>query len=403
MAIPSITFTNNGVVLPQESDILAGVQAEINTAFGGGVNPGLTTPQGQMAQSWTAIVGDKNNQIAQLSNEINPDLADGRWQDSIGRIYFIDRIAAVGTVVTASCVGAVGTIIPAGSIAKDTSGYLYISTAAATIPASGTVNVQFQNQTAGAIPCAIGALSIIYTQVIGWDSVSNAAAGTEGRLVENRADFEYRRKQSVALNAVNSTQSIYANVLAVANVLDAFVVDNPLGTAITYGATNYPMSAHSIVVSVAGGVAADIAKAIWDKKSQGCNYNGNTSATVQDTSGYNMPYPTYTVTWLTPTPAPVFFAVQIANNAALPSNIITLVQQAIVNAFAGVDGGTRARIGSSIYASRYYAGIAAINANVQIISVLMGASTGDRTHTSLAFGIDQLPTLSSTNISVTLV
>lgn len=401
--VPPITFTTSGIVIPQESDVLAGVQADINTAFGGGVNPGLTTPQGQLAQSLTAIIGDKNNQIAEGFNNINPDVADGRWQDAIGRIYFLDRMPASGTVVTATCVGAVGTVIPAGSIAKDTAGYLYSSTASATIGAGGSVSVQFQNTTTGPIACPAGALSIIYTTVIGWDTVTNPADGILGSNVESRADFEFRRRNSVALNAVNSTQAIYANVLAVPNVIDAFVVDNPLGTAITYGATSYPMAAHSITVSVAGGAAANIATAIWNKKSQGCNYNGNTSAVVEDTSGYNVPYPSYTVTWLTPTSTSVYFAVQIANNPALPSNIITLIQNAIIAAFDGQDGGSRARIGSTIYSGRYYSGVSATDPNVQILSILMGTATGDRTHTSIAFGIDQLPSLSSANISVTLV
>jgi hypothetical protein len=401
--VPSIVFTPNGVILPQEPDILAGVIADINTAFGGGVDPSLTTPQGQLAQSQTAIIGDKNNQIAEVVNNINPDVADGRWQDAIGRIYFLDRIAASGSIVTGTCIGAVGTVIPAGSVVKDTSGYLYSSTSAATIGASGSVNVQFQNQQTGAIACSIGALSTIYTNVIGWDSVSNTNAASLGTNVETRADFEFRRRNSVALNAVNSTQAIYANVLSVPNVIDAFVVDNPTGASINYGATNYTLVKNSVVVSVAGGASANIAKAIWYKKSQGCNYNGNTSYVVQDNSGYNVPYPSYTVTWLTPSAVPVFFAISIANNPKLPSNIVALVQNAVIAAFNGADGGTRARIGSIIYSGRYYAGVNALDPNMQILSILMGTETGARTFTSIAFGIDQLPNLSSINIAVTLV
>ena len=44
--VPQIEFTDQGAVLPEESAILAGVQADINAAFGGGVNSGLTTPHG---------------------------------------------------------------------------------------------------------------------------------------------------------------------------------------------------------------------------------------------------------------------------------------------------------------------------------------------------------------------
>jgi uncharacterized phage protein gp47/JayE len=92
----------------------------------------------------TAIIGDKNDNLAWLVNQINPDFAEGRMQDAIGQIYFIDRIAAIGTTVTATATGLVGTVIPANSIAQDSSGYLYYSLADAVIPASGAIDIVFR-------------------------------------------------------------------------------------------------------------------------------------------------------------------------------------------------------------------------------------------------------------------
>jgi len=398
--VPSITWTNGAPVLPAEADILAGVQADINAAFGGGVNPGLTTPQGQLAQTETAIIGDKNNQIAYIANQVNPAFASGIWQDAIGYIYFMTRIQASGTVVNATCVGAVGTVIPLGSIAQDTSGYLYASTAAATIPSSGSVTVEFQNQTTGAIACPIGSLNKIYTAVAGWNTVSNSAAGALGNAVESRAAFEFRRQASVAVNAVNSIQSIQAAVLAVPNVLQAVVVDNSTNSTVNYGSTSYPLAAHSICVSVAGGTSSAIATAIWNKKPPGCGYNGNTTVTVYDNT-YASPIP-YTVTYLTPTSTPAYFTVNIQNNPLLPSNIVQLVQNAVLASFNGQDGGTAVTINSTTYSGRYYANINAISSAVNVIEVYLGLSASPST-LSIAFGIDQLPTLSASNIAVALV
>ena len=399
--VPAITWVNGSPVLPAETDILAGVQADIDAAFGGGVNPSLQTPQGQIAQSETAIIGDKNNQIAYIANQVNPSMASGIWQDAIGEIYFITRIPGAGTVVNCTCNGAVGTVIPAGSVAQDSSGYLYSSTADATIPSTGLVTVQFQNQTQGAIACAAGALNTIYTAIAGWNTITNPAAGTLGNLVESRAAFEARRAASVAGNSVNSLGSIYGSVAAVPDVIDVFVVDNPTNSTVTYGSTSYSMAPHSITVSVAGGYASDVAQAIWNKKPPGCNYNGNTSATVYDTN-YPVPQPSYTVTWLTPTSTPVYFKVQIQNNPLLPSNIVQLVQNAVIQSFNGQDGGTAVGIGSTSYSGRYYANINAINPNVNIIEVYLGLSASPST-LSVAIGIDQLPTISASNIVVNLV
>lgn len=399
--VPAITWVNGSPVLPAEADILVGVQTDIDVAFGGGVNPSLQTPQGQLAQTETAIIGEKNNEIAYIANQVNPAFASGIWQDAIGYIYFMNRVQASGTVVNATCNGAVGTVIPAGSVAQDVNGYLYASTAAATIPAGGNVTIQFQNQTTGPISCAIGALNKIYTAVAGWDTVSNPTAGVIGNNVESRAEFELRRQNSVAVNAVNSLQSIYAAVLAVPNVIDAYVVDNSSNVTINYGSTSYPLAAHSICVSVAGGTSADIANAIWNKKPPGCGYNGNTSVTVYDTT-YPVPYPSYTVTYLVPTSTPVYFVIDIKDDPLLPSNIITQVQNAVIATFTGQNGGTAVGINTTTYSGAYYGAINAISPNVNVLEVYVGL-TASPTTLEASLGIDQLPTISASQIVVNLV
>lgn len=400
--VPPIVFSATGAAAPSESSVLAGVFADLKAALGSDMSTSLSSPQGQLAQSLTAIIGDKNNDILAMSNQINPDTADGRWQDALGRIYFMDRIAASGTLVTGTCSGLAGTVIPAGTLAQATTGEQYASLVTATIGATGTVNVDFQAIVPGPTACPIGALSKIFKAISGWDSVTNATAGTPGVLVENRNDFEFRRANSVAANAIGSVPAIRAAVLAVPNVLDAYVAENATNATVNTGATNYPMIANSVYIAVAGGDPVAIATAIWNKKSSGSSYNGTTTQNITDTSGGVIPYPNYTIKWVTPTAVPIYFAVSISNNTALPSNIATLVQQAILAAFNGTDGGLRARIGSTLVSGRYYAGINAISPIVEILSITLG-TTASPTGLSLAMGIDQRPTLDVTNIALTLV
>ncbi len=400
-AVPKIQFTAAGLVIPSEVDVLAGVQADINAAFGGGLNQALETPQGQLASSQAAVIGDKNNEIATYVNQVDPQYADGRFQDAIGRIYFLTRKPATATAVTATLTGLPGTVVAAGTLAQDTSGNTYASSGAATIGPASTVVAQFQNIVTGPIPCAAGTLTQVYQAVPGWDAITNAADGTVGQNVESRADFEYRRKNSVALNGKGTPQSIYAEVFAVTDVLDVYVIDNPSGSTVNTGSTNYPLLPHSVYVAVVGGVDADIAAAIWAKKDVGCDYNGNTSVTVTDTVGYNYPPPSYVVKFERPSALPVLFAVSIVNTPALPSNIVQLVQAAIVARFNGADGTTRERMGSLILASRYYGAVVSVAPNVSLIGVLIGTSTPILSQ--VAVGIDQKPTLSATDIAVTLV
>ena len=397
--IPAIQFTDTGLVLPAESSILNGAFADIDDAFGGGVKQTLKTPQGQLATGISKIVADKNEQIALVFNQADPDYASGLWQDAIGRIYFLERKAASPTVVTCECGGEVGKTIAAGSKATDLSGNVYFCVDGGTIPSGGVISLNFQNIKTGPIPCPANSLVYIYKSDSGWDTITNAAAGVPGADVEGRAEFEARRRASVALNAHGSKESIYAAVFSVKNVTDCYVTENVTSAPVDMGVTDYSVAAHSVYVAVVGGVSADIAQAIASKKDLGCNMNGSTEVTTYDYS-YSQPYPEYTIKFVWPSSLAIKMAVSIIAKATLPSDIATQIKAAIISAFSGGDGGERARIGGTIYASRFYAPVALVHSSVAIISVLIGTSAA--TLTSVVAGIDQVPTIQASDITVTV-
>jgi hypothetical protein len=467
--VPSPTFGPTGFVAPTESAILAGRQADINQAFGGNVNPGLNTPQGQLAQSDTAIIGDGNNQFLELANGVDPAFAAGRMQDAIGRIYFIERNPAIPTVLQIPCNGLAGVVIPAASaLIQDSSGNVYVCTATVTIPVGGSITTSFACLTTGPIPVPATNGVSIYQAIPGWDSVT-CASGVIGQNVETRAEFEYRREQSVALNAQGSLPSVLGAVFNVSDVLDAYATENPtnvisgstftgsisgttltvtavstgalavgqtvvgagvaqgtlitaLGTgsgstgtyavgvgqtvssgAMTAAVGGVQLAPNSLYVGVSGGQAQTVGQAIWSKKSPGCNYNGNTSVTVQDPGPtgfpYQPPYPQYTVTFQTLTNTTVLFSISMQNNANVPSNAVALVQAAVLQSFTGADNGPRARVGSWLFASRFYANIAALGPWALIYGIQIGVGTANAN--AVLMQINQEPVCAASNISVT--
>jgi hypothetical protein len=424
-SVPQIDFTDQGPIVPTDAAILAGTMADWNAAFGGGLNQGLSTPQGQLASSEAAIIADKDSEIVYLINQFDPQYAEGRFQDALARIYFLTRKPAQSTAVTATLGGLPGTVIPAGSLAYDTSGNTYVLLGTVTIGSGSTVSSSWQNQQTGPIACPASTLTRVGQSISGWDSITNPSDGTLGNVVESRADFEFRRQNSVAINGEGTCPAIYANVFEVANVLDCFVIDNPTGLTDSANptsqgianSTNYPLAPHSVYIAVVGGDDQDVANAIWGKKDTGASYSawpnppsrptvpgeGTVSTqTVLDTSGYSFPQPSYKISFIRPGSLPIFFAVQIANTPNLPSDIDTLIENAIIAQFNGENGNARARIGSAVLAAQFYAAVAAVGTYLTLLSIAVGTSaspTGDE----VQVGIDQTPTLSAGDISVTLV
>lgn len=399
--VPEATFGPQGVLVPAVSDILAGVIADFQAAFGGGFNPSLATPQGQWATTLAACIDAANEVFLAMAQGVDPAFATGRMQDAIGRIYFLQRNPATATAVIATCVGAVGTVLPAGTQALDIAGNIYVTVDDFTIAAPGNVDATFYNQKPGPIPCPANTLNVIYKAVSGWDTVNNAADGITGRNVEGASQFEARRSQSVAQNARNTNGAILGALLSVPNVADAYVWSNDTNAGVTHGGV--AIAANSLYCAVAGGDPATIAKTIWTKKPPGIPTVGTTTETVEDTnSGYSPPYPSYTINFEAVTVEDLFLQITLTNSTAVPAGALGLIQTVVQTALAGNDGGPPARIGSTVYASRFYAGIAALGNWAQIRNIKIDTA-GPPAQDEITVNVDKIPAIPNANITLVLV
>jgi hypothetical protein len=376
--VPAPVFGATGFTIPAPTAILEGVADDYQAAFSNSLNLNiavpstLATPQGQLVSTTAAVVLNADQLFQYLTTQLDPAYAMGRWQDGIARYYFLTRIPSQPTVLQIECGGLTGVAIPVNALIQDQSGNIYSCTEAGTIPASETIALPFANLVPGPIAVPGTDTVSIYQYIAGWDTVS-VISGVLGQNVESRAAFESRRAASVAQNSIGALPSILGAVLSVPNVIDAYVTENDSSSPATIGGVT--LAANSVYVAVVGGISTAVAQAIWSRKAPGCAYNGNTTVTVLDQSkGYNPPYPAYAVSFEIPTGLAILFSVSIVNSAMVPSNAATLIQNAIVNAFAGGDGGARAGIGDKIFASRFYAPVAALGVWAEIISIEIGST-----------------------------
>lgn len=385
--VPLPTFGDTGFTSPAELAILNGVLADFIAIFGGNMNPGVSTPQGQLATSFAAVIGAFNDLFVDFTNQVDPTYASGRMQDAIARIYFLTRRGATPTTVTATCSGATGVIISVGSLAKATDGTIYTALTTATIPIGGSVDVQFAALTNGPIACPAGSLNTIYRTTPGWDSVINAADGLPGQNQEGRAEFETRRALSVAQNATGILPAVRGAVLGVPNIVDAFVTENETGAPVMIGGQT--IAAHSLFVCVEGGTDNDVAQAIWSKKPPGCNYTGSTTVTVEDmNSGYLTP-PTYDVKFQRAASLTINIDIDIASGVDVPSDAAAQIEAAVQEAFVPL-----AKIGQTLYASSFVCPIGALGSWARIVTIEINSGA------SQAVGINQFPAIGTVTVAL---
>ena len=334
--VPAVTFGATGFLAPSTTQVLTGVIADIQAAFGGKLNlsinnlKSLATSQGQLATSMTGSIVNANNAFLVQAQQTDPAFAFGRWQDAIGNLYFLPRNPAEPTALQVACNGEPNVPIPVNATIKDNASNIYSCTQAGVIPATGSITLSFACTVPG--PVAVPQSVAPFQTIPGWDSAS-IISGVIGRDVEGRAAFEQRRQDSVAGNSFGAIGSIIGAVSKVSGVLDYFGFSNNSANPTTINGVTVPP--FSIFVCVAGGAPSDVARAIFSKKGAGAPMLGNTTVTVFDTNPL-LPAPQpYQITYQIPSALQLLFNVVIAAGPLVPSDAQQQIQNALLAAFAG--------------------------------------------------------------------
>ena len=367
------------------------------------INTAPETPQGQIIDAETLAITQKDAELAFLANMFNPKTARGIWQDALAEIYFIKRKKAVNSRCYCVLTGLNGTVIEKGSKIQSSADSTYWDLLeTVTINGNSSVTALFECETEGAVIASPNTLNKIITTVAGWDTVNNTQSATVGSLEESQQAFEKRRYDSVALNSVGTTASVFSRVNQIDDVVGCYVVDNK--TNVNKIIDDYLLKPHSIYVAVIGGSNQDIAEAIYRSLSAGCDYNGNTQITVVDPHTHAKEK----VTFMRPTPQNVYIKVNVFDKD-LPDDYENLIKNAVITNFYGQDeqieiageAVTRAIMGQDIYASRFLPSI--LNKNISsLLSVqisLDNQSFSDYVHIK----IDKEPYIDESNITVNLI
>ena len=366
------------------------------------LNTDPETPQGQIIDSQVATVNQKDSEVLYLAQQFDPRTAEGRFQNALAEIYFIKRKPAINSYAMCTINGRAGTQIDAGAlIESEIDGTQWSLDQNVTIPANETITAKFTCLTDGAISASAGTLTKIVTTVTGWDTVTNATA-IVGSLEESQSAFEQRRKDSVSLNARSTVNAVYANVAQCDGVIAVYAVDNKKNISETID--NYTLTPHSVFVSVIGGENEDIAKAIYNNLSAGCDYNGNTSVDI--TNEYSGAVET--VKFYRPDVFNIFVKVQIQNSASLQNDYENIIKQAVYNNFYGLDSTKinnepllRLKMNDDLYSSRFTPSI--LNAGITNVLTVQLSLDGSTWVNNIHIPITANPTLDLNNIIIEVI
>ena len=422
MARSGLSFTpSTGLYAPDTAEIREGVARDWTNAFFEPDQPPLdtepTTPAGQLIDAEVAEIEAKNAELLYLSNMFNPKVSDGRWQDALGYIYFLQRKLDEPTVVTCRLTGRDGTVIPYGSLVQSLNGHTLICNRAVTIgrdgSGSGRAETTFRVSENGPIEIPPHSVTVILTTIPGWDTVDNEAAGAVGRDLETRSEFEARRAASVAANAHGSTGALFGALADLPGVLDVQVLENVgPNPVVKYGVT---VPGHGVTVCVYGGDESAIAEAIYNKKDNGCDTGGNTPVVHAAADYHNAVYE-----YLIMRPETVNFWIKVTLGAAdgsggtLTAAQAAALKEALYQDFYGLHATSangRVGLASTVYASRFYSpAMAALSASgaaahihsVEIALCANAPSNADYRDVVAVRG-DQEPVTSTANVSVVLL
>ena len=329
MAISDLFFLNeNGVVFPDYPTVLEQLKAEYRTIYGEDTYLEADSQDGQWIAVMALAMFDTMQVAAAVYNSFSPLTAQSDALSRNVKINGIRRLSPSFSTADLRIIGQAGSIITNGQ-AEDTLGQKWNLPASVTIPVGGEITVTATAAQIGAISAAANTITKIATPTIGWQSVTNLAAATEGDPVESDAQLRRRQTNSTMIPSQTVMEGIVGAVASLEGVSRYRGYENDTATTNADG-----IPAHSISVVVEGGDTTQIADAIANKKPAGTGTYGTTSVTVYDQ--YNIPN---VIKFYRPTVATIGVEVSLTARAGYLSTTAALIQAAVANYIEGLEIG----------------------------------------------------------------
>lgn len=287
--------SETGISAPPYSDIYQSLQASFQSIYGSDAYIAPDSQDGQLLAVFAKAQSDSNRSAIGAYNSYSPATAQGVGLSNAVKINGIARAVSTNSQASVLVVGQIGTTINNGLISDIDGENQWALPASVVIPPAGEILVTATCLTPGAIEAPIATLTQIVTPTLGWQTVSNPSAASEGAPVETDALLRQRQATSVALPSLTILEGIVGAIAALPGVTEVVPYENDTDAVDSNG-----LPEHSIALVVLGGVAADIANAIFVKKTPGAYTYGTTATTIINQFGIPV-----IIRFFIPTPIPI--------------------------------------------------------------------------------------------------
>lgn len=285
-------ITADGIVTKTRAELLAEYTAQYQTIYGPDVNLGSDTPDGQMMNIRIQEVLDLQDWVTQVYNSMNPDNAIGRTLDQRVAFNGIQRQAGTFTITPVSITSSEALTLPGLDQADeppytvaDDAGNKWILITSTVFSGAETQSILFRAELPGAKLTTPNTITVPVSVVLGVTTINNPSTySVLGINEETDAELKVRRLKSVSLSSQGYLAGLVAALENIPDITTVIVYENDTDSTDGDG-----IPSHSIWVIVSGGTDAEIADAIYRKRSAGCGMKGDIVYLVTQVDGTEFP------------------------------------------------------------------------------------------------------------------
>lgn len=279
LATLAATVTATGISAPPYSDIYASLQATFKIIYGTDAYIEPDSQDGQMLAIVAKAISDCNDATIDAYNSFSPQTAQSQALSNNVKINGISRASPSNSQVQLIIGGDIGATINFG-VAGDDAGTRWLLPGIVTIPAEGEIEVTALAAVPGTVSANIGTVVKILTPTLGWQTVTNPSAASEGAPIESDAALRRRQTYSTALPSRTVLDGIVGAVASLPGVVEVVGYENDTDVTDSNG-----LPEHSTAIVTLGGDSQQIAQAYLNKKTPGAFTYGTTPVNVTSSTG----------------------------------------------------------------------------------------------------------------------